>query len=64
MHMLSKTDLNPPELETLRKIQEPHDGYHSQWREVQTNEEATENVHDLELFVTVQILEDTLAVQP
>ena len=44
------------------KIQEPHEGYHSQWREVQTNEEATENVHDLELFVTVQILEDTLAV--
>ena len=30
--------------------------------EVQTNEEATENVHDLELFVTVQILEDTPAV--
>ena len=30
--------------------------------EVQTNEEATENVHDLELFVTVQLLEDTPAV--
>ena len=30
--------------------------------EVQTNEEAPENFRDLELFVTVQILEDTLAV--
>ena len=30
--------------------------------EVQTNEEATAYVHDLELFVTVQIIEDTLAV--
>ena len=30
--------------------------------EVQTSEEATVYVHDLELFVTVQILDDTLAV--
>ena len=30
--------------------------------EVQTNEEAQEYVHDLDLFVTVQLLEDTLAV--
>ena len=30
--------------------------------EVQTNEEAQENVYDLDLFVTVQLLEDTLAV--
>ena len=30
--------------------------------EVQTNEEATVYVHDLVLFVTVQIFEDTLAV--
>ena len=27
--------------------------------EVQTNEEAEEEVHDLDLFVTVQILDDT-----
>ena len=30
--------------------------------QVQTNEEAQENVHDLDLFVTVQILDDTPAV--
>ena len=32
--------------------------------EVQTNEEAQEIVHDLGLFVTVQLLEDTPAVLP
>ena len=30
--------------------------------EVQTTEETQENVHDLDLFVTVQIFEDTPAV--
>ena len=30
--------------------------------EVHANEEAQENVHDLNLFVTVQLLEETLAV--
>ena len=32
--------------------------------EVQTNEEAQVYVHDLGLFVTVQLLEDTPAVLP
>ena len=31
--------------------------------EMQTNEEAQVYVHDLNLFVTVQLLEETLAVQ-
>ena len=30
--------------------------------EVQTNEEAQETVHDLDLFVTLQLLEDTPAI--
>ena len=30
--------------------------------EVKTNEEAQVYVHDLHIFVTVQLLEDTLAV--
>ena len=30
--------------------------------EVQISDEAQENVHDLKLFVTVRILDDTLAV--
>ena len=42
------------------KVQELHDGGNSQW--VQTNEEAQVYVYDLDLFVTVQLLEDTLAV--
>ena len=40
------------------KIQEPLNGDQSQW----ASEEAQENVHDLELFVTVEILNDTPAV--
>ena len=40
------------------KVQEPHNGYYNQW-EVQTNEEALEYVHDLDLFVTVQLLDET-----
>ena len=60
-HMLSKKVLSPDEMETL-------------WRsrtltvvvtangEVQTKEEAQIYVHDIGLFVTVQLVEDTLAV--
>ena len=44
------------ELDTVRVSSETADG------EVQTNEEATVYVHDLEFFVTVQILEDTPAI--
>ena len=39
------------------KVQKPYDG-----GEVQTNEEAQVYVHDLDLFVTVQSLENTPAV--
>ena len=61
MHMLSKSDLSSEEMETLRRSRSPTvvvtaDG------EVQTNEEAKVYVHDLGLFVTVQLLEDTVAV--
>ena len=51
MHMLSKKNLssNPATVITANG-------------EVQTSEEAQEYVHDLELFVTVQILQDTPAV--
>ena len=61
MHMLSRNDLNLAELETVRVSRTPTKVITANG-EVQTNEEATENVHDLELFVTVQILEDTHAV--
>ena len=61
MHMLSRKDLDLAELHTMRVSRKLYNGCHSQ-QEVKTNVEATENVHGLELFVTVQILEDTLAV--
>ena len=61
MHILSNKDLSSDELDTLPRSRNPTvvetaDG------EVQTNEEAQENVHDLDLFVTVQLLEETPAV--
>ena len=53
MHMVSGQDLNAAELET--------DGHHGK-RDVETNEDATVYVNDLDLFVTVRPLEDTQPV--
>ena len=55
MHMLSRKDLNSVELETVRFSKNPitvitADG------EVQTKEEATVYVKELDLFVTVKLL--------
>ena len=61
MHMLSRKDLNSAELETFRVSRNPTTVITANG-EVQTNEEATLYVYDLDLFVTVQILEDTPAV--
>ena len=59
--MMSKEDFNSDELDTLRRSRNPtvvltFNG------EVRTNEEAQVFVHDLNLFVTVQCLEETPAV--
>ena len=61
MHMLSKKDLSSGELETLKRS-----GNHQQWwqpmeRSRRTNEEAQVYVHDLHIFVSVQLLEDSPA---
>ena len=48
-------------METLRRSRTPS-GVVTANGEVQTNEEAQVYVHDLGLFVTVQLLEDTLEV--
>ena len=61
VHMVSKRDLNPAELETVRISENPTtvvttDG------EVPTKEEATVYVRGLGLFVAVVLLEDTLGV--
>ena len=61
MRMLSKKDLTSGELETLLRSGSPKTVV-SASGEVQTNEEAQVYVHDLHLFVTVQLLEDTSAV--
>ena len=61
MHMLSRKDLNSAELETIRASQNATTDFTASG-EVQPNEEATLYVHDLELFVTLQILDDTPAV--
>ena len=60
MHMLSRKDLSSDELDTLRRSKNPTVMVTANG-EVQTNEEAQDNVHDLDLFVTVQLLEETLA---
>ena len=61
MHIVSKKDLNSAELETMRISRNPKTMMTANG-EVQTREEATVNVKDLDLFVTVMLLEDTLAV--
>ena len=60
-HAEQKKDLSSDELETFRKSRKPTTVVTANGK-VQTNEEARENVHDLDLFVTVQLLEETLAV--
>ena len=60
-HMLSRKDLNSSELDTVRVSTNPTTVFTANG-EVQTNEEATVYVYHVHLFVTVHILEDTLAV--
>ena len=60
LHMLSKKDLNLAELE-VRVSRNPTTVITANG-EVKTNEDATVYVYDLDLFVTVQIFEDTPAV--
>ena len=60
MHMQSKKGLSPDELDTLRTSRITVAVLTARG-EVQTNEEAQVNVHDLDLFVTVQLLEETSA---
>ena len=61
MHMLCKRDSSSDEMDTLRRSRKPTTLLTANG-EVQTCEEAQVYVHDLDLFVTVQILEDTPAV--
>ena len=61
MHMLSRRDLNSAELENV-KLSRGSTTVVTTNGEVQTKEEATVHVKELDLFVTVKLLEDTPAV--
>ena len=61
MHMLSKKVLSSDELDTLERCRDSTVVVTANG-EVQTNEEAQEKVHDLDLFVTVQLHEESPAV--
>ena len=54
--MLSKKDLSSDEMDTLQRSRNPSTVITANG-EVQTNEEAHVCVHDLDLFVTVQLLD-------
>ena len=61
MHMVSEKDIDKAELETVRISKNPTTVVTANG-EVLAKEEATENVRELHLFVTVLLLEDTAAV--
>ena len=61
MHMISKKDLNSAEFYTLTTSRSPTTVITANG-EVQTHEEATVYVKELEKFLTMKVLEDTPAV--
>ena len=61
MHMISKKDLNDAEMDTLTKSCSPTVVITANG-EVQTHEEATVYVKELDIFLTLKVLEDTPAV--
>ena len=61
MHMISKKDLNSAELETVTTSRSPTTVFTANG-EVQTHEEATVYVKELDIFLTIKVLEDTPAV--
>ena len=63
MHMISKKDLNSVELDTSTKSRSPTIVITANG-EVQTHEEATVYVKELDIFLTMKVLEDTPAVLP
>ena len=61
MHNAEQGELTSDEMDTLRRTR-THTTVVAANGEVQTNGEAQVYVHDLDLFVTVQLLEETPAV--
>ena len=63
MHMISKKDLSDAEMDTLTKSCSPTIVTTANG-EVQTQEEATVYVKELDIFLTMKVLENTPAVLP
>ena len=63
MDMMSKKELSSEEMDTVKRSR-TQTAVLTANGEVQTYEEAQAFVHDLNLFVTVQVLEETLEVLP
>ena len=61
MHMISKKDLSNAEMDTLTKSCSPTIVITANG-EVQTHEEATDYVKELDILLTMKVLEDTPAV--
>ena len=61
MHMSSKKDLNSAELETVTTSRSPTTVITASGG-VQTHEEATVYVKELDIFLTMKVLENTPAV--
>ena len=61
MHMVSRKDLNSAELGTVKVSENPTVVVAANG-EVQTKEEGTVYVRELDLFVTIMLLDDTPAV--
>ena len=61
MHMIGRKDLNSAEMDTLTKSCSPATVITANG-EVQTHEEATVYVKELDIFLTMTVLEDTPAV--
>ena len=62
MHMISKKDLSNAEMDTLTKSCSPTTAVITANGEVQTHEEATVYVKELDIFLTMKVLENTPAV--
>ena len=60
MHMISKKDLNSGEMDTLTTSRSPTTVITANG-EVQTHEEATVHVKELDIFLTMKVLENTPA---
>ena len=58
MHMITKKDLNSAELETVTTSRSPTTVITANG-EVQTHEEATVYVRQLDIFLTMRVLENT-----